>query len=173
MCTGRAVTGVLRFINKMPIDWHSRKQSTVETATCGSEFSSAKTAIQQTQGLRTTLRHLGVPVDDTSCMFGNNGSVVTSSTVPDSQLNRRRLTLSYHCVREANASGMVAFHCMPGEINPSDVLSEHWGCTELWLRIEALSFWKGDTAILFDEMPPNEVGESLDIKAIPEEKGEQ
>jgi hypothetical protein len=30
---GRAVTGVSHFINKMPIDWHSRKQSTVETET--------------------------------------------------------------------------------------------------------------------------------------------
>jgi hypothetical protein len=44
--TGRAVTGVLHFINKTPIDWYSRKQSTVETTTHGSEFSSAKTAIQ-------------------------------------------------------------------------------------------------------------------------------
>jgi hypothetical protein len=53
--TGRAVTSVLHFIHKMPIDWYSRKQSTVETATYGSEFSSAKTVIQQIQGLRTTL----------------------------------------------------------------------------------------------------------------------
>jgi hypothetical protein len=53
--TGRAVTGVLNFINKTPINWHSRKQSTVETATHGSEFSSTKTVIQQMKGLRTTL----------------------------------------------------------------------------------------------------------------------
>jgi hypothetical protein len=66
MVTGRAVTGVLHFINKTPIDWFSKKQSTVETAIYGSEFSSAKTAIQQKQGLCTMLRYLGVPVDDTS-----------------------------------------------------------------------------------------------------------
>jgi hypothetical protein len=121
---GRAVTGVLHFINKMPINWYSRKQSTVETATYGSEFSSAKTVIQQIQGLRTTLRYLGVPVDDTSYMFGDNGSIVMSSTMPDSQLNCRHLALSYHYVREAIASGMVAFYHMPGEINSSDVLSK-------------------------------------------------
>ena len=143
--TGRAVTGVLHFINKTPIDWYSKKQSTVETATYGSEFSSAKTAIQQIQGLRTTLRYLGVPVDDTSYMFGDNGSIVTSSTMPDSQLNRRHLALSYHYVREAIASGMVVFYHMPGEINPSDVLSKHWGYTELWPRIKALLFCPGDT----------------------------
>ena len=113
MATGRAVTGILHFINKTPIDWYSKKQSTVETATYGSEFTSAKTAIQQTRGLCTTLRYLGVPVDDTSYMFGDDGSVVTSSTIPDSQLGRRPLALSYHYVREAVASGMVKFHHIP------------------------------------------------------------
>ena len=80
MATGRAVTGILHFINKTPIDWYSKKQSTVETATYGSEFTSAKTAIQQIQGLRMTLRYLGVPVDDTSYMFGDNGSAPPSPT---------------------------------------------------------------------------------------------
>jgi hypothetical protein len=88
MATGRAVTGILHFINKTTIDWFSKKQSTVEMATYGSKFSSAKTAIQQIQGLRMTLRYLGVPVDNTSYMFGDNGSVVTSSMIPDSQLGR-------------------------------------------------------------------------------------
>ena len=68
------------------------------------------------QGLGTTLRYMGVPVDDTSYMFGDNGSVVTSSTIPDSQLGRRHLALSYHYVREAVASGMVKFYHIPGEL---------------------------------------------------------
>jgi hypothetical protein len=41
------------------------------------------------------------------------------------------------------------------------------------LRIMALLFWEGDTATLFDEMPPKEDREPLDIKAPPEEKGER
>jgi hypothetical protein len=76
-------------------------------------------------------------------------------------------------MREAIALGMVAFCHMPGEINPSNVLSKHWGYTKLWSRIKALPFWKGDTAILFDETPPKEDGESLDIESPPEAKGEQ
>ena len=35
MATGRAVTGVLHYLNKTPIDWFSKKQGTVETATYG------------------------------------------------------------------------------------------------------------------------------------------
>jgi hypothetical protein len=67
---------------------------------------------------------------------------------------------------------MGAFYNMLGAINPSDVLCKHWGYMELWSRIKALLFWKGDTAILFDEAPPKEDGDSLEFEALPEEKGE-
>jgi hypothetical protein len=161
MCTGRAVTGVLHFIHKTPIDWYSKKQSTVETATYGSESTLAKTAIQQLQGLCITLRYLDALVDDTSYMFGDNRSVVTSSTMLDSQLGCWHLTLSCHYIGKAVALGMVKFYHIPGEINPLDVLSKHWGHVELWSRIRTLLFWRGDTADQFN------------TESLPEEKGEQ
>ena len=66
LLTGRSVTGVLHFFNKTPIDWYSKKQSTVATATYGSEFVAGKTAIEQVIELRNTLRYLGVPIRDRS-----------------------------------------------------------------------------------------------------------
>eukprot|EP00934_Nitzschia_sp_Nitz4_P007134 Nitzschia sp. Nitz4//scaffold846_size1981//130//1963//NITZ4_009307-RA/size1981-snap-gene-0.4-mRNA-1//1//CDS//3329559005//7124//frame0 len=60
--TGRSVTGVLHFINQTPIEWYSKKQSTVETATYGSEFVAARTGVEQIMDLRFTLRSLGVPI---------------------------------------------------------------------------------------------------------------
>jgi len=41
LMTGRSVTGILDFLNSTPIDWYSKKQATVETATYGSEFVAA------------------------------------------------------------------------------------------------------------------------------------
>jgi hypothetical protein len=138
LVTGRSVTRILHFINKNPINWFSKKQSTMETATYRSKFSSAKTAIQQKQGLRATLRYLGVLVSEPSYMFGDNGSVVTVSMIPDSQLGHRHLALSYHYMREAVASGMVKFYHISGEINPSNLLSKHRGHAELYPRIRAM-----------------------------------
>jgi len=40
--TGRAVTGTLNFLNGTPIDWFSKRQNTVETATYGYEFVAAR-----------------------------------------------------------------------------------------------------------------------------------
>jgi hypothetical protein len=45
MLTGKAVTGILHFLNQTPFDWFTKKQATVETATFGSENSAARTAI--------------------------------------------------------------------------------------------------------------------------------
>jgi hypothetical protein len=41
--TGCSITGILHFMNKMPIDWYTKKQATIEMATYGSEFISAQT----------------------------------------------------------------------------------------------------------------------------------
>ena len=76
------------------------RQSTVETATYGSEFVAARTAVDQIIDIRTTLRYLGVPIRDKSYMFGDNKSVVTSSTIPNSTISKRHHLASYHRVRE-------------------------------------------------------------------------
>jgi hypothetical protein len=53
--TGRSVTGVLHFLNGTPIDWYSKKQATVESATYGSEFVAARICAEQIIDLRHTL----------------------------------------------------------------------------------------------------------------------
>ena len=45
LATGKAVTAVLHFLNQTPIDAYTKRQSTVETATYGSEFVAARTAV--------------------------------------------------------------------------------------------------------------------------------
>ncbi|GAX18752.1 hypothetical protein FisN_26Hu045 [Fistulifera solaris] len=132
MLTGKSVTGILHMINNTPYEWYSKKQATVETATYGSEFSAARTAVEQITDLRLTLRYLGIPVRKTSYLFGDNKSVVDSSALPGSKLHKRHTMLSYHRVREAIASGMIEFHYIPGELNAADLLSKHWSYAKTW-----------------------------------------
>ena len=149
LLSGKSVTGILHVLNKTPIDWYSKKQATVETATFGSEYVAARTAVEQIIELRTTLRYLGVPVCDHSYLFGDNNSVVGSSTTPDAKLSKRHVMLSFHKVREAIASSMVRFHFIRGETNPADILSKHWSNAAVWPQLQAFLHWQGDTAKLF------------------------
>ena len=42
LLNGHSVTGIVHLINHTIIDWHSKKQNTCETSTCGSEFVAAR-----------------------------------------------------------------------------------------------------------------------------------
>jgi hypothetical protein len=55
MISGRSFTGFLHLLNKTPIDWFSKLQSTVETATFGSEYIASQTATEQIMDLCNTL----------------------------------------------------------------------------------------------------------------------
>ena len=52
--------------HQTPVDWYSKKQAIVETATYGSEFVAAKTATEQIMDIRQTLRCLGAPIGSKS-----------------------------------------------------------------------------------------------------------
>ena len=147
LATGKAVTAVLHFLNQTPIESYTKRQSTVETATYGSEFVAARTAVDQIIDIRTTLRYLGVPIRDKSYMFGDNRSAVTSSTIPNSTISKRHHLASYQRVREEIAAKYISFHWKDGKSNPGDILSKHWEFATVWPMLKPILFWSGETAI--------------------------
>jgi hypothetical protein len=140
--TGRALTSVLHFINNTPIEWYSKRQATVETATYGAEFVAARIATNQIVDLRTTLRYLGVPIDGMSQLFRDNASVVISASIPHTSLKKRQNTLSYH--REAICAGILYLREIHTKSNYGDVLTKHTGFTDSWPNLRPLLFWKGE-----------------------------
>jgi hypothetical protein len=142
--TGRSATGVLHLMNLTPIDWFTKRQDTVETATYGSEFVAARLATEQVMDIRTTLRYMGVPIEEKTYMFGDNASVIQSSTIPHSVLKKRHNVLAYHRVREAIAAGVMSFFHIPGTENPSDVLTKNLSHSVAWKLVKPFLFYAGD-----------------------------
>jgi len=79
-------------------------------------------------------------------MFGDNESVVNSSSIPHAKLHKRHTALSFHCAHEVVASKYVGFYFLPGANNPADILSKHWSYGTNWHLLQCLLFWQGDTA---------------------------
>jgi hypothetical protein len=145
LVTGRSMSGIIHMVNQTPIQWFCKKQNVVETATYGSEFMVARQATEQIMDLRYTLRMMGIPIDGPAWMFGDNQSVITSSNIPHSSLNKRHNALSYHRVREAISAGILYFIHIDGKLNPSDILTKFLAWATFWPLIQPLLFWKGDT----------------------------
>jgi hypothetical protein len=139
------MSGIIHLLNQTPIQWFCKKQNVVETATYGSEFMVARQATEQIMDLRYTLRMLGIPLDGPAWLFGDNQSVITSSTIPHSNLNKRHNALSYHRVREAISAKVMYFIHIDGKLNPSDVMTKFLGWTKFWPLIQPFLFWKGET----------------------------
>jgi hypothetical protein len=55
------------------------------------EIVAARTCVEQVMDLRITLRYLGIPIRDTSYMFGDNKAVVESATRPHAKLHTRHM----------------------------------------------------------------------------------
>jgi len=149
LSTGRSLTGILHLANKTPIKWFSKKQATVEVATYGSEMVAMRTCVEQIIYLCTMFQYLGVPLHEKSYVFGDNQSVVNSSVQLHAKLHKRHNMLSFHFVREDIAAGYIVLTHIPGKINPTDILSKHWGFSETWPMLKALLFTAGDTMMFY------------------------
>ena len=127
LVTRRLVTGVLLFLNNTPVKWISQRQKTVETSTYGSELVAARIATELILEYRNNLRMMGVEPDGPGLMLGDNNSVVLNCTMPNSVLKKKHAACNYHRVREAIASGAVAFAHIPSTMNYADVLTKPLG----------------------------------------------
>jgi hypothetical protein len=95
LITGRAVSGVIQFVNRTPRSSFCKKKQTVETATYGPELMVTRQADHQIIYLRYTSCMMGIPLNGPSLMFGDSKSVITSSTIPLTTLNKRHNAMSY------------------------------------------------------------------------------
>ncbi len=96
-------TGFIVFLNGAPIYWSSKKQTSCETSTFGSEFVAMKQATEYIRGLRYKLRMMGITVDEPAFVFGDNQSVLANTTAPGSTLKKKPNAIAYHFVREGCA----------------------------------------------------------------------
>jgi Reverse transcriptase (RNA-dependent DNA polymerase) len=122
--TRRSVTGILLFIDNMPITWMSKRQKTVETSTYGSELVAARIAVEMIIEFRYKLRMLGVPIDGPAILCGDNQSVILNTTVPSSQLKKKHNAIAYHRIREAIAAGIVKYVKIDTKDNFADCLTK-------------------------------------------------
>jgi len=164
--TGKSATGVFHMIDQTPIAWFSKRQNTVETATYGSEFVAARQATEQIMDIRHLMRDMGIPIDGPAWLFGDNNSVITSSTIPSSMLNKRHNALSYHRVRSAMAAGIMYFCYVKSTENIADVLTKFLPFAKFWHLIRPFLFWKGDTSKIPEDELITEDEEDLPMPVI-------
>jgi hypothetical protein len=99
----RSRTGFLVYLNCVLVHWLSKKQTSVESSSFGSEFIAMKQCCEYLRGLRYKLRMMCIPVEGPTYIEGGNQSVLANTTIPDSILKKKSQSIAYHFVREGSA----------------------------------------------------------------------
>ncbi len=124
LLTGRTRTGFIVLLNGAPIYWSSKKQSSCETSTFGSEFVAMKQATEYIRGLRYKLRMMGITVDEPAFVFRDNQSVLANTTAPGSRLKKKSNAIAYHFVREGCARDEWRTAYINTDKNVADLLTK-------------------------------------------------
>jgi hypothetical protein len=98
--TRRSHTGIIIMINRAPIMWFSKRQSTCEASTFGSELVAAHIATKMVKGLRLKLRP--------QC----------SATM------KKHCLIAYHLIREAQAAGIISMSKEDGKTNLANIAAK-------------------------------------------------
>ena len=122
--TRKSRTGFIIYLNSSPIYWHSKKQNGVETSSFGSEFTAMKQCCKYIRGLRYKLRMMGIIINGTSYVYGDNQSVLANTSIPDSTLKKKCNSIAYHFVREGCARDEWRMKYIRSEDNPADLLTK-------------------------------------------------
>ena len=122
--TRKSRTGFLCYLNCAPISWFSKKQTSVETSSFGSEFVAMKHGTEYVRGLRYKLRMMGIPVSGPTYIFGDNQSVLFNTSIPESTLKRKSQSICYHFVREGCARDEWRTAYVNTKSNPADILTK-------------------------------------------------
>ena len=122
--TRQSCTGYMIFLNMSMIDWHTKKQATVEGAVFGAEFVAMKQGVEALRGIRYKLRTMGVSIDGPSYVYGDNMSVINNTSKPTSCLNKKSNSICYHFIREAVAMNECLTKHVPTLQNFADLLTK-------------------------------------------------
>jgi hypothetical protein len=122
--TRRSQTGILIFVNRAPVVWHSKKQNTVESSTFGWEIVALENAIELLKSLKYKLRMLGVPLIGPAVIFCDNEAVVINCSTPESTIKKTHHNIAYHHNWEAVASGIVQIAKEDSETSLEDLFTK-------------------------------------------------
>jgi hypothetical protein len=125
--TRRSITGIIVFVGSTPVIWQSKRQGCIATSTYCAEFISMRSAVEEAISIRYMLRCLGVPVTHPTDLYGDNFGVIQSAEIPEGELKKKHIAISYHYVREAIAAKIVNAHWIRTHENFADVCTKALG----------------------------------------------
>ena len=83
-------------------------------------------------------------------VWGDNESMINSSTIPEAKLHKRHNILSFHYVRSMTSRGYINLQHLASRWNFADILTKNWSYQSSYHElIQPVFHHSGNTAALF------------------------
>jgi len=105
--TRRSITGMILFVGSTPVHWISKRQGCIATSTYCAEFVAMRSVVEEAIALHYMLHCLGIPVVALTNLFGDNFGAIQSANIPEGELKKKHVAISYHYVQEVIAAKIV------------------------------------------------------------------
>jgi hypothetical protein len=122
--TRHSRTGFLVWVNCALVYWMSKKQTSVESSSFGSEFIAMKQCCEYICGLRYKFQMMGIPCEGPAYISGDNQSVLANTTIPDSVLKKKIQSIAYHFVHKGSVRDEWRMDYVNTHNNESDLLTK-------------------------------------------------
>ena len=122
--TRRSHTGIIIFLQNAPILAFSKRQSTCESSSYGSELVAMRIARNIVSAMRIKLKCFGIPIVGPCSVFCDNLAVVKNTSIPESVLAKKHNAINYHIIREAVAAGIIRIGKEDTETNIADAFTK-------------------------------------------------
>ena len=87
----------------------------------------SRIAIELIISMRYCLRMLGVKLEDSSLMIGDNMAVILNTTIPSSAIKKKHQACNYHKIRESIAAGFINYGHISSSENLADIATKPLG----------------------------------------------
>ena len=125
--TCRSISGIIQFVGCTPVLWSSHRQGCIATSTYCAEFVAMRQVVEEAISLCYMLCCLGIPITNPMNLYGDNFGSIQSASIPDSELKKKHVTISYHFVWESIAAKIVNTIGVPTHANFADVCTKALG----------------------------------------------
>jgi hypothetical protein len=88
------------FVRSTPVLWPSKPHGCIATLTYTAEFVAMRSAVEEAISIRYMLHCLGVPITNPTNLYGDNFGVIQSASIPEGELKKKHVAISYHYVRD-------------------------------------------------------------------------
>ena len=121
--TRRSRTSFFVYLNSALVYWFSKKHTSIESSTFGSDFTEMKQCCKCLKGLKYKFSMMGISCEGPVLIEGYNQSLLTNTSIPDSTFKKSQ-SIAYHIVREGVARDERRTAYIRSADNEADLLTK-------------------------------------------------